>query len=155
MDKQALSFKHKPMTQQCPRAHSHLTFDGFIVAHKLERGNSIGLVTKTVKQAQQKEMVTDGLILHSDQGYQFSSHPYHVLTHEYNTPAMSRRGNCWGNAPMENFYGHLKEEAIRRIKRPTFHQAQLIIDDYVYFYNYERIRFKTKQTPYQVSCLSG
>lgn len=130
-------------------------YDGFIVAHQLERYNSIGLVTKTVQKAQQKEKVTDGLILHSDQGHQYCSQSYHVLTQEYNiTPSMSRRGNCWDNAPMENFFGHLKEEAIRRVKNPTFQQAQQIIDDYIYFYNYERIQLKNKQTPYQVRCLS-
>jgi transposase InsO family protein len=131
-------------------------YDGFIVAHRFERNNSINLVIKTLKQAQKKEKVTDGLVLHSDQGHQYRSHPYHVLTNEYNiTPSMSRRGNCWDNAPMENFFGHLKEEAIRRVKNPTFQQAQQIIDDYVYFFNHERIQLKTKQTPYQVRCLSG
>ena len=131
-------------------------FDGFIIAHQFERHNSIGLVTKTVKQAQKKEKVTAGLILHSDQGHQYTSQQYHVLTNEYNMiPSMSRRGNCWDNAPIENFFGHLKEEAIRRVKNPTFRQAQQIIDDYVYFYNYERIQLKTKQTPYQIRCLSS
>ena len=131
-------------------------YDSFIVAYQFERKNSIGLVTKTVQLAKQKEKFTDGLILHSDQGHQYSSHPYHDLTKEYNiTPSMSRRGNCWDNAPMENFFGHLKEEAIRRVKNPTFQQAQQIIDDYVSFFNYERIQLKTKQTPYQLRCLSG
>ena len=69
------------------------------------------------EQAQDKEKVTDGLILHSDQGQQYTSHAYHVLTQQYNiTPSMSRRGNCWDNAPMENFFGHLKEEALRNIQ---------------------------------------
>jgi transposase InsO family protein len=131
-------------------------FDGFIVAYHFDRSQSVGLVIKTIRQALQKEKVTDGIILHSDQGHQYSSHPYHVITNDYNiTQSMSRRGNCWDNAPMENFFGHLKEEAIRRIKNPTFKQAQQIIDDYIYFFNYERIQLKTKQTPYQVRCLSG
>jgi transposase InsO family protein len=68
---------------------------------------------------------------------------------------MSRRGNCWDNAPMENFFGHLKEEAIARYKNPTFNQAQQIIDEYIYFYNNERIQLKTKQTLYLLRCLSG
>ena len=81
------------------------------------------LVIKTIQQALQKEKVTDGLILHSDQGQQYSSHPYYVLTHQYNmTQSMSRPGNVWDNAPMENFIGHLKEEAMRRIKNPTFNR---------------------------------
>jgi putative transposase len=67
---------------------------------------------------------------------------------------MSRRGNCWDNAPMESFFGHFKEEALRQYPAPTFQQAQQIVDDYIDFYNYERIQLKRKQTPYQTRCLS-
>jgi putative transposase len=131
-------------------------YGGFIVAHRMSLSNSVALVTKTLQLAQQNEKVTDGLTLHSDQGHQYTSHAYHVLTQQYNiTPSMSRRGNCWDNAPMENFFGHLKEEALRHIKTPTFEEAKLIIDEYIYFFNYERIQLKTRQTPYQVRCLSS
>ena len=130
-------------------------FDGFIVAHQFGRHNSVRLVTDTLKQAKHKEKVTDGLLIHSDQGHQYTSQAYFVLTQEYHiTPSMSRRGNCWDNAPMENFFGHLKEEALRQFETPSFEQAQVIIDDYVCFYNYERIQLKTRQTPYQTRCLS-
>ena len=116
-------------------------FDGFIVAHCFERRNSVGLVTKTVKLAKQKERITKGLLLHSDQGHQYSSDPYHLLVTKYGViPSMSRRGNCWDNAPMENFFGHLKEEALRRFKNPSFQEAKQIIDDDIYFFNYERCR---------------
>jgi putative transposase len=130
-------------------------FDGFIVAHQFGLENSQALVNKTIQQATQKEKVTAGLILHSDQGHQYTSQAYFVLTHEYNiTASMSRRGNCWDNAPMENFFGHLKEEALRQYKSLSFEEAQHIIDDYICFYNYERIQLKTRQTPYQIRCLS-
>ena len=131
-------------------------FGGFIVAHALSLTNSVGLVLKTLRLAQEKEKVTDGLILHSDQGNQYASHPYHVLLQQYNiTPSMSRRANCWDNAPMENFFGHLKEEALRQFTTPTFEEAKQIIDEYIHFFNHERIQLKTRQTPYQVRCLSG
>jgi transposase InsO family protein len=130
-------------------------YDGFIVAHHLTRQNSLELVLNTLKQAVYKEMVTDGLILHSDQGYQYTSQSYFTLTQEYNiTPSMSRRGNCWDNAVIENFFGHLKEEALRQAFHPTFEEAKQIIDDYIDFYNYERIQLKTRQTPFQIRCLS-
>jgi putative transposase len=131
-------------------------YDGFIVAYRLGRNNSVHLVAETIKLASQKEKIEEALILHSDQGYQYSTHCYHVLTTSAGiTPSMSRRGNCWDNAPMENFFGHLKEEALRQYKTPTFQEAHQIIDDYICFYNYERIQLKTKQTPYQLRCLSG
>jgi transposase InsO family protein len=129
--------------------------DGYIVAHNFSKQNSLGLVTNTLKHALQKEVVTDGLVLHSDQGYQYTSHSYFALTREYNiSPSMSRRGNCWDNAPMENFFGHLKEEALRHIHNPTFEEVRRTIDEYIYFYNYERIQLKTRQTPFQLRCLS-
>jgi transposase InsO family protein len=130
-------------------------FGGFIVAHQMSLSNSVALVTRTLQLAHDKEKVTAGLILHSDQGHQYTSQAYHALTHQYSiTPSMSRRGNCWDNAPMENFFGHLKEEALRHIPIPTFEEAKRLIDDYIHFFNYERIQLKTRQTPYQVRCLS-
>ena len=88
-------------------------FDGFIVAHQLGKENSVRLVKDTLKQAMQKEKVTDEVLIHSDQGHQYTSHAYFVLTRAYHMkPSMSRRGNCWDNAPMENFFGHFKEEGL-------------------------------------------
>jgi putative transposase len=131
-------------------------FDGFIVSHQLARVNSLELVLGTLQQAKQREQVTDELILHSDRGYQYTSHTYATLIHDYAiTPSMSRPGNCWDNAPMENFFGHLKEEALRQFPIPSFEEARQIIDDYIHFYNYERIQLKTRQTPYETRCLSS
>lgn len=131
-------------------------YDGFIVAYKFSKQNSADIVTNTLKVAKQKEFVTDGLILHSDHGLQYSSHAYFALTKEYNiTLSMSRQGNCLDNAAMENFFGHLKEEAMNQFLNPSFEEAKQIIDNYIYFYNYERIQLKTRQTPFQLRCLSS
>ncbi len=131
-------------------------FDSFIVAHYFSRDNSIGLVTHTIQLARQEVRDVKGLLLHSDQGFQYRSDPSRVLMSAYGMiPSMSRRGNCWDNAPMENFFGHLKEEALRPPHNPTFQEAQRLIDEYVHFFNYERIQLKTRQTPYQLRCLSG
>jgi transposase InsO family protein len=54
-------------------------FDGFIVAHQVAAENFIELVKRTLQQARRKEKVTAGLILHSDQGHQYTSHAYAVL----------------------------------------------------------------------------
>jgi putative transposase len=130
-------------------------FDGFIVAHEVGTENSLGLVLNTLKQARQKEQITDGLLLHSDQGYQYTSPSYHALIQTYAiTPSMSRRANCWDNAVMENFFGHLKEEALRHVRNPSLAHLKQLIDDYVHFYNYERIQLKTRQTPFETRCLS-
>lgn len=130
-------------------------YDGFIVGHVVHNRNSLALVTQTLQQAKENEKVTDGLILHSDQGTQYTSQAYHVLTCQYNiTPSMSRRGNCWDNAPAENFFSHLKEEYLRHFPPPTFEQTKQLVAEYIHFYNYERIQLKTRQTPFQTRCLS-
>ena len=130
-------------------------FDGFIVGHILHDRNSIALVTQTLQQAKQNEKVTEGLVLHSDQGTQYTSQAYHLLTTQYHiTPSMSRRANCWDNAPAENFFSHLKEEYLRHFPLPSFDQAKQYVADYIHFYNYERIQLKTRQTPYETRCLS-
>jgi putative transposase len=124
-------------------------FDGYIVAHHLSARNDVAMVTKTLKKARQKEMVT-GTLLHSDQGHQYRSHAYYVLTKAYKLmPSMSRKANCWDNAPIESFFGHLKEEALRQYPILSFKETRQIIDEYIYFYNHERIQLKTKQTPSQ------
>ncbi len=60
---------------------------------------------------------------------------------------MSRRGNPYDNALAENFFSILKTERIHRIKLQTFAEAQQLIDDYIYFYNHQRLQLKTKLTP--------
>ena len=60
---------------------------------------------------------------------------------------MSRRGNPYDNAMAENFFSILKTECIHRIKLQTYEDARLLIDEYIHFYNNERIQLKTKLTP--------
>ncbi len=55
-------------------------FDGFIVAHQFARENSLGLMQRTLREACQNEKVTAELLLHSDQGHQYTSQAYAVLT---------------------------------------------------------------------------
>jgi putative transposase len=129
-------------------------FDGYIVSYRFSSRNDVSLVTATLRQAYQKEMVTDGTLVHSDQGHQYCSQSYHVLTQSYKLiPSMSRKSNCWDNAPIESFFGQLKEEALRQYPILSFKETKQIIDEYIYFYNHERIQLKTKQTPYQIRSL--
>ena len=56
---------------------------------------------------------------------------------------------------MENFFAHLKEEALRHVRNPRLACLKQMIDEYVHFYNYERIQLKTRQTPFETRCLSS
>lgn len=123
-------------------------YDRSIVSYKTGTEQTINLVLNTIKGAIQKEAVTAELQLHSDQGFQYTSTGYFNLTQEYGiTPSMSRRGNCYDNIIIENFFGILKTECIYRQKLKTFSDANKLIDDYIWFYNNERIQLKTKMTP--------
>lgn len=131
-------------------------FDGFIVGYRFSPRNDIALVRKALQDALHREQVKSGLILHSDQGYQYCSQAYYVLTRDFKViPSMSRKANCWDNAPMESFFSQLKEEALRQYPVMGFHQTQQLIEEYIHFYNHERIQLKSKQTPYQVRSLSS
>ena len=128
-------------------------YDNSIVMYKFGTEQNIRLVLDTVRAAKRKEKVTGELQLHSDQGFQYTSTAYFKLTTSYNIiQSMSRRGNPYDNAMAENFFSILKSECINRVKLKTFEEARDIIDDYIYFYNHQRIQLKTKLTPLEVRC---
>ena len=60
---------------------------------------------------------------------------------------MSRRGNCYDNAMAENFFSILKTECIYRQKIATFQKARGLIDEFIYFYNHERIQLRSGMAP--------
>ena len=123
-------------------------YDNSIVAYKMDKEQSIKLVLDTIKAAKRKEKITAEVQLHSDQGFQYTSHAYFNLTQSYGiTPSMSRRGNPYDNALAENFFSILKTECIHRVKLSGYDEASLIISEYINFYNNYRIQTKTKLTP--------
>jgi Transposase and inactivated derivatives len=125
-------------------------FDNSIVAHRTGTEQTVNLVLNTIKDAKANVKAAAELHLHSDQGFQYTSHGYFTLTKEYGIiPSMSRRGNCYDNAMAENFFSILKAECIYRQKLDTYDQARLLIDQYIHFYNYERVQLKTRLTPFE------
>ena len=123
-------------------------YDNSIVAYKTASSQTVNLVLDTIRLAVKKEKVAGKFRLYSDQGFQYTSQAYFNLTKEYGiVPSMSRRGNCYDNAMAENFFGILKTECIYRQKIRTFQQANDLIDEYIHFYNYERLQTKTGLSP--------
>jgi len=124
-------------------------FDNSIVAYKTGTTQTVNLVLDTIRLAMQKEKkVAAELQLHSDQGSQYTSQAYFDLTKEYGiTPSMSRRGNCYDNAMAENFFSILKTECIYRHLPATLAEARTLIDNYICFYNHQRIQLKTGEAP--------
>ena len=125
-------------------------YDNSIVAYKTATQQTVNLVLDTIHMAMrdEKKKVAAELQLHSDQGFQYTSQAYFKLTKQYGiTPSMSRRGNPYDNAMAENFFSILKTECIYRQKVKTFQQANYLIDEYIHFYNYERLQTKTGLAP--------
>ncbi len=126
-------------------------YDNSIVAYKTGTEQNVNLVLSTIREAKKKEKVTAELQLHSDQGFQYTSQAYFKLTQSYSiTPSMSRRGNPYDNALAENFFSILKTECIYRTKLQIYEEARLLIDEYIDFYNNQRIQLKTKMTPQEM-----
>jgi transposase InsO family protein len=99
------------------------------------------LVMGALKMAYQRRKPPAGLILHSDRGSQYASESYRNLVAGYGMQmSMSRKGDCWDNAPMESFFSTLKKDLIYRRKYRTHKDARRDIFEYVeVFYNRERL----------------
>lgn len=95
----------------------------------------------------------EGLIFHTDQGWQYQMYQFIKSLKDKNIiQSMSRKGNCLDNSPMENFFGKLKNEMFygNEYKFKTLNQLELAIKEYIHYYNNERITVKLKGlTPVQ------
>lgn len=125
-------------------------FDNSIRGYCVSRNNDLKLVADTLRETF-TNIKTDNdkpVLLHSDQGFQYTSKLYERLTSQYGiTPSMSRKGNCFDNAAAENFFSHLKSELINRVKLKDYEEAKKAIDDYIRYYNNKRIQVKLKMAP--------
>jgi putative transposase len=98
------------------------------------------LVLDALLMAVWRRRPTGSVIVHSDQGSQYSSDAWYRFCISHNLkPSMSRRGNCWDNAVAESFFGSLKKERVRKQIYRTRDQARADIFDYIeMFYNRSR-----------------
>lgn len=89
-------------------------------------------------------------ILHSDQGFHYTHPEFQKRVRELNiTQSMSRKGNCWDNAPMESFFGHFKDLAEYK-SCGTFNEIEVEVDRVIEDYNCQRYQWGLKKmTPVQ------
>lgn len=99
------------------------------------------LVCEALRSAYWRRKPAAGLIMHTDRGGQYASDRYRRLIKDFRmVQSMSRRANCWDNAPMESFFKTLKVERIYQLRYETRAQARLDIVDWIEgFYNLERM----------------
>ena len=116
-----------------------------ILAYKLSRNLQVEFVILTVDKLIKEYgcEIDDTTIVHSDQGCHYTSKAFIKAIHENSLiQSMSRKGNCWDNAPQESFFGHMKDEIKYEIsKSETFDKVQTIVDDWIDYYNNERYQW--------------
>ncbi|WP_328042892.1 IS3 family transposase [Bacillus nitratireducens] len=115
-------------------------YNNEIVAWKLSHRNDLQLVLKTLDLATQKRDVY-GTIIHSDQGFQYTSPAYYRMLQKLGAiGSHSRKGNCHDNACIESFFSHFKSEMFYLNDYQTKGALIQAIETYIYHYNYKRFQ---------------
>lgn len=116
-----------------------------ILAYVVSESLEVDFVLETVEQLIEKHGASlhEQTILHSDQGCHYTSFKYiQVVRSKKLRQSMSRRGNCWDNAPQESFFGHMKDYIKDSLKAAKdIKEVQKIVDDYMDYYNNDRYQW--------------
>lgn len=117
---------------------------GRIVNHVTSSANDLSLATDTIDCLDS----TENTLFHSDQGILYFNNEFQNKLKELGyEQSMSRRGNCWDNSSQESYFGHMKDECDFS-KCSTPEDVKKVVDEYVYYYNYERPQWsRNKMTP--------
>lgn len=117
-----------------------------ILAYMLSQSLEVEFVLKTVDRMVEKHgyEVDSDTIVHSDQGFHYTSMAFiQKLKDDNFVQSMSRKGNCWDNAPQESFYGHMKDEIADMISElKNYHDVASLIDDWIDYYNKDRYQWE-------------
>lgn len=121
---------------------------GDIVTYTLSESPNLLMVTTMLEQALKVLPKKHDLILHSDQGWHYQHKQYRKMLAENGiTQSMSRKGNCYDNAAMESFFGHLKSELLYLQEFESVDHFKRELIQYIDYYNYRRIKAKLKGLP--------
>jgi transposase InsO family protein len=111
-----------------------------VVGYAMGARMTTDLVQEALRKALDTKRPAPGLIHHSDRGSQYCAQDYQAQLRQFGlTPSMSRKGNCYDNAPIESFWGTLKNELVHHRRYETREQARQEITEYIeLFYNRQR-----------------
>ncbi len=119
-------------------------FNGELVGYSMSGRMTTALVSQALFRAVAAKRPAKGLIHHSDRGSQYCSHAYRKQLQQFGMLAsMSRKGDCWDNAPMESFWGSLKNELVHHRRFASREQAKREITEYIEIF-YNRIRTQAR-----------
>ena len=123
-------------------------YSGDIVAYTISESPNLLMVTTMLEQAFAKIPDNTDLLLHSDQGWHYQHKQYRKMLKEKGVKqSMSRKGNCYDNSVMENFFGHLKSELLYLQEFDSVEHFKAELIDYIDYYNNRRIKARLKGLP--------
>ena len=116
-------------------------YDRHVVAYQISKRNDIKLVIDTLNKALDKEKDVYGLILHSDQGFQYTSNEYKAIcTSKGITISMSRKGTPIDDSPMESWHSILKKETLYNNNITSLEHYIQLVEEWIEFYNSKRLK---------------
>ena len=120
-------------------------YDRHVVSYKISKFNDINLVMNTINDAIAKERDVHGLIIHSDQGFQYTSHQYKAVCESNGiTISMARKGTPIDDAPIESWHALLKKETLYNNNITSLQEYQKLVEEWILFYNTKRLKSKKK-----------
>ena len=118
-------------------------FNGEIVSYNISLHPNFNQTLDMLDKAFKSVPNTQGIILHSDQGWQYQMKQYQVLLEKHGIiQSMSRKGNCLDNSIMESFFGILKTEIYFGKNYKTVEDLVAAISKYIHYYNNKRIKLR-------------
>ena len=116
-------------------------YDRHVVAYQISKFNNIPLVINTLNKALKIEKDVHGLIIHSDQGFQYTSHQYKAICASNGILiSMSRKGTPIDDSPMESWHGILKKETLYNNNITSLEHYIQLVEEWIAFYNSTRLK---------------
>ena len=121
-------------------------YDRHVVAYKISRHNDNKLVIDTLNEAIAKEKDVHELILHSDQGFQYTSNEYKAICESNGiTISMARKGTPIDDSPIESWHSLLKKETLYNNNIISLQEYIQLVEEWILFYNTKRLKSKVKK----------
>jgi len=130
-------------------------FNGEIISYSISFSPDLKMVISMLNNALNRVGDTEGLIIHSDQGWHYQHLKYQQILKNHGViQSMSRKGNCLDNAIMENFFGLMKNELLYLQKWDSIDQFKKALRTYIRYYNNDRIKLRLNgKSPVQYRAL--
>jgi putative transposase len=131
-------------------------YNGEIITYTIGNRPTYSLVSDMLKKAFKRKKKNDELIIHSDQGWHYQMKKYRLALKKKDiTQSMSRKGNCYDNAVIENFFGILKSEFLYHQDFKSVEHFKQELRKYIHYYNHKQIKAKLKgKSPVQYRTLA-